>query len=203
MMEILAGSDNFFKYLVTIGIGLVFVGLVYPLRKEQKLRLDQLEIQHKERMLEIEVEEFQKQPAILTKLKTDIQAELDSIGEIRKRVAPKDRVAILKREDELMRQFDDAKAKFHNFSEKLKIENCNLEFEKARNAELSAQINQYWWFNFVFIVVGGMAFLSGIIFWMNSTYIEEQKKLEEAPAEHTNFFAKTGEWLARNLWRRR
>lgn len=80
-----SGSENLYKYLVTIGILMVAMTVYYPLKEKQDLELQEIELNSKIESLTLKIQENKKRIKIIEdkkKKKLDVNNEFEEIKKL-------------------------------------------------------------------------------------------------------------------------
>ena len=192
--KILPNTDNFFKYLLTIGIILIFFAILYPLQKQQEVdllineyaknlsvynyKLDLLE--QETANLEAFVVQAQEKINHLDSLKSTLQFDADSLQE--KMV-------------ELKSAFESQKEILLEKGDELKMTQISQKYEGEKIAKMETYLSSYWIFKFLFILIGVLLTLFGIRFWAASTYLEEQLKAKDYDPTYKHSYVRCLDWI--------
>ena len=166
-------TDNFFKYLLTIGVLFVLFAVVYPLKKEQALKIEAIELQRKNDELSSDINSLTAQTNELESISRSTQRVLDRLDSIQNRSTGKDYMDVLKQRMDIKEKFDAKKAGIMAYAHDLEVKNILLKYEGRKQLEIERQIWEYAVFKAIFWILGVVFGISGIVFWMGSTYLDE------------------------------
>jgi hypothetical protein len=178
MSSLVPDTDNFFKYLLTVGVLMVLFGLIYPLKQEQGLRTKLIEIKEQDSLLRIEVEFLELQVNDLDTLKNRTQQKVDELKRKKIKASKIEQVSLDERILLLVDNFDNKRNAGLSTAKEAKLKQAKLKFEQKRYDETNKQIKQYFLFKTFFWWVGFALMLAGLFFWMDSTYYDELVKVQ-------------------------
>lgn len=172
----LPGADNLSKYLLTIGFVLVFFVIVYPLQKEQKLKLDALNLLMEEELLQQDISGIIGKIDELKKDSVELNSSISSLKFRLVNTTFQDSLAIekliLDKKQVFTKKIEDVEL----ITESLQKKSVKLDFEIKKQNEVRAQISSYVWLEWIFMSIGVIFILLGFRFWLSSTYVDEMEK---------------------------
>ena len=177
MSSILPDTDNFFKYILTIGVLMVLFGLIYPLKQEQGLRTKRIEIKENDSLLRIEITYLEIQVNDLDTLQKRTQLKVDDLKKKRKHVSFAQQTKIDERIAALVDNFYSKRSSGLLAAKDVKLKKAKLSYEQQQYIETSKQVSEYFWFRSTFWGLGIVLTLAGLFFWMDSTYYDELVKI--------------------------
>lgn len=173
MDTLFPNTDNFFKYLLTIGLVLILFAVVYPLKKEQALRLESIELIKKNNQLRNDIAHLNILSQELEKHKIVTQKQIDTLNSLLHKGNSVSFLEIQKRKIELKDKFDERKTQLLSTTHDLDSKNIALKSEEEKHEEIKNQIWEYAVFKALFWVIGIVFCLSGFFFWMSSAYLDD------------------------------
>lgn len=175
MESLLPNTDNFFKYLLSIGLILILYAVVYPLKKEQELKIESINLLMKNNKLVNDINYLKSEAIELKKLQESTNKQVDTLNQLLLK-SSNSFIEIQKQKLELKTKFDEKKARLIVATHDLEDKNIELKFEGDRHAEIQKQIWHYAAFKAIFWVIGIVLSLLGFLFWMGSAYMDEMIK---------------------------
>lgn len=180
MSSFLPDTDNFFKYILTIGVLMILFGLVYPLKQEQLLRTKLIEIREQDSLLKIEVHFLEMQVDDLDSFQRKTQKKVDELNAIKHQLPSSEQLQYDEKIVALVDKFYEKRTSGLNVARDARIKRAKLEYEQRRYNEAERQINEYFVFKTIFWGLGSILMIAGLLFWMDSTYFEERNKVHQS-----------------------
>ncbi|RQO32557.1 hypothetical protein DBR32_02885 [Taibaiella sp. KBW10] len=204
--NILPGSDNFFKYLLTAGLILLFFAIVYPLQQEQKLKFERITLKIEEEKLSNDTAHLRIKMSEIKSLQITIQKQIDVLKKLEEEKGEKS-LEIQNSKIELLKYFNEKKEDGLKYANEIEISNLKLKEEKQKIEELKNQIFSYVFFKCIFIIVGILFCLGGFRFWLGTTYADELTKsgqpfdsnYKTSYVRYMNYFRKYIFWTSLTL----
>lgn len=193
--KVLPSTDNFFKYLLTVGVILVFFAILYPLQKQQDLDLAINEYKKNVEVYDYQVEvlavEANSLESLLGRTKADIQ-KLDSLR--RFKIGNTD--SLKAQMVGLKEEFDSKKAVAVKKGQDLKQTQIAQKFELEKINKLQSYLSSYFLVKLLCIIVGTLLFILGLWFWASSTYLDEKIKVKDASLDYQHSYIKCCDWIS-------
>jgi len=180
MIDVMPNTDNFFKYILTVGVLMILFGLVYPLKQEQLQRVKLIEIKEQDSLLRIEIKFLQMQADDLSTLQNRTQKKVDELKRIKKNQPISKQGEYDEKITSLVDNFYEKKTFGINNAHEITLKRAKLQYEQKRYIETEKQINEYFVFKSVFWGLGFILMLAGLFFWMDSTYFDERVKADQS-----------------------
>lgn len=199
MNSLLPNTDNFFKYLLTIGLAFLFFALIYPLKKEQQLRLAQIDLLNQSTQLNYEIKAMRTVVDELDEYRAQIQLQINRIDSLQRKSPNKDSLGLQRQKNELKAQFDSKKEQLAPKIDALNLKNIANDFAIQKHEELASQIWEYTVFKAIFWIAGILCSLLGFTFWMGTVYMDEQIKGLQIANGYQSIYIKTVEFLKRDF----
>ena len=170
--SLLPNSDNLYKFLFMGGIFMVVFSFIYPLEKKQKLELDVIVYNKQIALLNNDILELNAEVNNLKKISKESLVNLNKTKELKVRT---EAIAKIKEiQDKYNKEFIETKSKENEIITK----NIILIYEKARIELLKEHINDFCFFRWIFLIIGSIFTVFGLIRWYILTLLSEkiQKK---------------------------
>jgi hypothetical protein len=191
-------TDNIFKYLLTVGIALLFFALIYPLQKQQQVELQRNEALAKERVLGIDISVMESNIANLKGSLPHTQHWIDSI---KKQKTKTNSAAIDKAISDTISVFERKKQEASTQIQSLQKNQIQQESEREKIKITSKHIWQFFLFKMAFIVIGAIFTLTGLYFWLGSAYIDDAKKGVDYKQQFKSNYVRFGDLCMRHQGR--
>lgn len=188
--SLLPGTDNFFKYLLTLGFVMIAFGLLYPLKKKQELALQEIDIRMQLEKMGEEIKHLQADATNLKHFETAIQSEIDSLKALRKTVSIQASATIYDHMLALNAVFEGKKDAISKNGKELALKSIEQKASILKQNEVKGQILIYSWFNGIFFIGGALLAISGLLFWLSSSYIDDFKKGQELTPPYSSRFVR-------------
>jgi hypothetical protein len=179
MNELLPSTDNFFKYLLTIGLLLIVFTIMYPIQKQKEVDLEILNYNSSVDILNLRIVSLEKNVTDLEKTKVTMQLELDSLKQLKETLSPDKAKVIESIRVEKKEEFDRLKKDLINVADSLLVGRINVDNTKEKIKKLNSYFSFFVTYKIVFLVVGIFFSFFGFRYWIASAYLEELKKGKE------------------------
>lgn len=167
--SIFPSSDNLYKFLFMGGIFMVAFSFIYPLENKQKI---ELEINLYNKQIELLNEEISQLNKDVDKLKVNTKETLKKLESIKKSNINK--ASSSKEIKEIQENYN---IEFHTIKSKeteVLTKNIILKYEKDKIGLLLNHINSFSIFRWLFLVVGSIFSITGLLFWWRSTRVSTE-----------------------------
>jgi uncharacterized membrane protein len=172
------GTDNLSKYLLTVGFVLIFFAIIYPLQKEQELKLDELNLLMEEELLHQDISGICEKINELKKDSIELAKDVSSLKSKLLNTAYKDSITIEKlisdKKEAFIKKVEDAEVIVDSLHKK----STKLNFDIKKQNEIGTQIKSYKWFKWIFLCLGTIFIFLGFRLWLSSTYVDEMQKCD-------------------------
>ena len=195
MKELLPDTDNFFKYLMTIGLVLVVFVIIYPVQEQKEVDLeinsyikDTSILKYRIYRLRCKVDEFKNTQAVT-------QHYLDSLKALEPNLKQIDR-----EKSEALRQkarddFNQKKDHHMQTVDSLYEMNITSDAEAQKIRKLEGYFSFFKTYKIVLLIVGMVVATIGLFYWTTSVYRDEKKKDEELHSIHESAFVRHCKWI--------
>ncbi|GEM_PF-2793916 len=186
--DLIPGADNLFKYLLSAGIILLLFALIYPLKKEQELKIERIELLIKEKNIKNDIKHLRIKESELKKLEGETQDQVDKLK------AERD-----KANKSMYLEYEKERIALKNFFDDKKNEGLKLAYEIDKNLvelsgatkkvnEMHDQIWSYFYFRIGFITIGILFCVGGFRFWIGSTYRDELTRSKDVDESYRSSY---------------
>lgn len=179
MNDFLPNTDNFFKYLLTIGMLLIVFTILYPIQKQKEVDLEIVTYNTDTAILNFKLKKIEEKVAILISEKDSIQAILDGLKIIRDKSNKIEASNIEKNRISLKEYFDKNKSDLNQLLDSLSINAIKLNEQKKRIKKLESYFAFFRNYKLILLVLGFILSFIGLRYWIASVYMEEIKKSKE------------------------
>lgn len=171
---IFSGSDNLFKYLFTAGVVLIIVSLVHPLQKKQDIEL-QISIYNKEAaLLNKKISDTKHIIAVAQNESQKILDSLEHLDRLRNQAIDKSaKDTIGKRIKQIQTRYNSDFNELQKQQREIEISVIILEHERTKINLLKQHALTYDKYFSIFIWLGVVTALIGLVFWAISTRKKE------------------------------
>lgn len=132
MNDFLPSTDNFFKYLLTIGLLLIVFTIMYPIQKQKEVDIEILDYSNDVEILNLKIKRFEDIVNTFSSVKSSLQSELDSL----KLLEAKSNILIAQKIENVRiqkkQQFDLEHKSLISIVDSLKVEKINLNKQKKK-----------------------------------------------------------------------
>ena len=165
----LSGSDNFFKYLFTVGAVMIVISILYPLQKSQEIEMQRTDLVKESELLNNEIRLLNNEYQKNAKEYADVSATLDSLVSIFD-----DKVLVNEQFLKLRKRGNEIIQKLNDRERELEIKNIIVKNEKLKIDLLEEHSESYK--NYYLFIKGiGIFFLIiGFVGWSLSTFVKEK-----------------------------
>lgn len=188
MQEFLPNTDNFFKYLLTIGLILIIFTIIYPVQMQKEIDMELLGYKSKVEILSLEISHIEKEVEKLNTLRLDIQKDMDSLKEVKNSVSGKRIVTIENIRIALKEKFDNNKENILIKVDSLKIKQIILSSEKERINKLNGYYSFFKVNKSFLLGIGFILCFLGFRYWISSVYVDELQKGKKIYANYKSSF---------------
>lgn len=196
--KVLPNTDNFFKYLLTIGIVLIFFAILYPLQKQQEVDLAINEYSKNVSIYDYKVDLLETETTSLEKLLSKTQAEINSLDSL-KNSGQFASDSIHLKMVALKADFDAKKELAIKKGEELKTTQISQQYENEKIEKMQSYLSSYWIFKVLFIVIGLLLSIFGIRFWAASAYLDEQLKAKGYDPTYKHSYVRCLNWIKKYI----
>jgi hypothetical protein len=161
--------------------------VVYPLQKEQELKLEEINLLMKVEKISSEITALNKDIVLLDSVEAGAKKEINKIkalqlsGQIDS-LTSEIKIAAVKLD------FENKKSPLSKKALELDLKNIESKYEIQKHDELCDQIRSYTIFKIVFIGGGILFIILGFRFWLSSTFIDETEKCKNITPPYSSSF---------------
>lgn len=195
MKELFPDTDNFFKYLLTIGLILIVFVIIYPVQQQKEADIDinnysrdTAILQHRISRLSCDIDEF-------VRSKASTQAIEDSLKGLEPGLKPQDRERIEVLREKIKEDFNTKKEHYSQLSDSLYELNITADAEREKIRKLESYFSFFKTYKIIFLAVGIIVSFIGMFYWTASVYRDEKKKDEELKSGHDSAFVRHGKFF--------
>ncbi|WP_090783532.1 hypothetical protein [Pedobacter sp. ok626] len=159
---------------------MILFGLIYPLKQEQRLRTELIEIKEKDSLLQIQVSYLSIFVSDLDTLQRKTQERVNKLKNQKLRSTSGQRNQLDEKIQVLVDKFYDQRRIGLDSAKEMKLRKVKLKYEKNRYDETKIQIQEYFVFKTIFWGFGVILTIAGLFFWMDSTHFDEREKVSRS-----------------------
>lgn len=199
MTDFLPSTDNFFKYLLTIGLILIGFTIMYPIQKQKEVDIEILNYKTKIEVLDVAKKNLSKEVEELKDTRNRTQSELDSLKKL-KLIATKSTASeIEKIRVQKKAEFDQSKQNLIVAVDSLNTVEINLRNEKIRIEKLGKYFDFFKTYKIILLSLGFILIAIGLRYWISSVYLDEIKKGKEHEASYRPSFVRHVDFCKRYM----
>lgn len=181
--SLLPSTDNFFKYLLTIGLVALIFAFIYPVQNENKLKLEKIELDEAMTLDSLSLNNLLSDTTRIFKQQREIISEVRRINNLGNS-AP---VGAKATNDSLTKIFKDNKKLLDQQITELNVQIVKTAFKAKRIAELKHQSSNFNKVRRFGILYGVACTAFGLMFWAGSIYHDEKEKAGKNNENHTTY----------------
>ena len=200
MPEFLPDTDNFFKYLLTIGLILIAFVIVYPVQQQKEVDIEINGYLRDAKILDYRIQRLKDDVGEFKFLRNSTQHRLDSLKNLMKisvDLNERDRIEVVR--NNLKNEFDKKRNTYDQIVDTLYILNVTLDYGREKIKKLSGYFSFFKSYKIVFLICGVLTSILGLVYWCASVYREELKKDKEIDQDYRSFFVKHCIWVSLRL----
>jgi len=167
-----SGIDNLYKFLTIGGIIMVFTSLVYPLEKEQLIKIEIITNEQEQALLNNEITNTLKAARKLHLKSTSYKTKIDSL----KKLDQSKHLFEIKKTQET---FNLSHLKLKEKQTEIETKQIIINYHNKRIIQLRKNAQNYSQYTTLLKCIGIASFILGLFFWVKSTYTSEKLKKEE------------------------
>lgn len=195
MKELLPDTDNYFKYLLTIGLVLVVFVIIYPVQEQKGVDIEINSYTKDTSILKYRISRLREELEEFKTLQVSTQAYLDSLKDLEANLKPVDRD-----KSEILRQkakddFDQKKVHQKQTVDSLYEMNIASESEAQKIRKLEGYFSFFKTYKITLLILGIVISMVGLFYWTASVYRDEKKKDEELRGSHESAFVRHCRWI--------
>ncbi len=191
---ILSGSDNLWKYIFTVGVLLIALSILYPLKQSEIIDLQIIDLNTNSKSLVLKIKHLKEDIAAFSKYLSIATQDLDSLKMLKNQSSVLSKISSIESEIALERKVIQNKIRELQL---LVIENKGKEDYIIELQKHSGNYRIYFYLGFVF---GAVLLLWGIYKWLMATIASDKlrwKELGESERDTLEEILKSLKW-----WRR-
>ncbi|WP_196887170.1 hypothetical protein [Aureivirga sp. CE67] len=173
LSNVFSGIDNIYKFLTISGLIMFCTAMIYPLQKEQILKLEKNKCEEQDKLLLKEQENLTEKVLKLIEEGTFIE---NSLKELSNNDSIRNKSIKI---DSLQDIFNKKYLKMIDKELILSKKEINIEYNKKKITILENDISSYQIYVNLLKFPGIISFILGLIFWIRSTRISEKLKKKE------------------------
>lgn len=199
MNDFLPSTDNFFKYLLTIGLLLIVFTIMYPIQKQKEVDIEILDYSNDVEILNLKIKRFEDIVNTFSSVKSSLQSELDSL----KLLEAKSNILIAQKIENVRiqkkQQFDLEHKSLISIVDSLKVEKINLNKQKKKIESLKGYYSFFRTYKIILLLSGCFLAIVGFRYWLASVYVEELKKGKDYDQHYRSSFIRHIEYCKQNF----
>lgn len=192
--KILPNTDNFFKYLLTIGIVLIFFAILYPLQKQEEIDIKINDYNKNLEVYNYKVDLLEKETNSLQSLLNETQKKINELDSLKK-INPSNSDYLNKQMLTLKNEFDAKKEIAVNKGEELKMAHIGQKYEYKKIDKMKSYLSSYFIFKVGFLFFGILLSFFGIRFWAASAYLDENLKAKDLDPTYKHSYVRCLNWV--------
>lgn len=203
MTEFLPNTDNFFKYLLTIGLLLIVFTILYPIQKQKEVDLEILSYNTEAGILNFKINSLTKEVNDLQEETNSVQHSLDSLKTLRDHSNIEEAKRIEGLRVSIKQDFDKTKSRLTILADSLTVNQITAEQQKRRIQKLESYFAFFRNYKLILLILGFVLSFIGMRYWLASVYMEEVKKGKEVETAYQSSFVRHIEFCKRrfvNKW---
>ncbi len=188
LSNLLPQTDNFFKYILTIGIVLLLFTIVYPIQKEKEYNLEYLRYLGEKELLDFKINSLKSKFEDFKLLTNYTQKEIDSLKLKLGRGNLEQDKFISGLRNTKKQEYDSLKVALLNVVDSLQVNNINLKIQKNKIEQLRQFVSIFSVFKWVILPISIFLMIIGFRYWASSVYLDELKKCKDYDQEYKSSF---------------
>lgn len=190
MKELFPDTDNFFKYLLTIGLILIVFVIIYPVQEQKEVDIEINNYMRDTAILHHRISRLTNDIAEFVPVKSSTQSILDSLKKLEPGLKPEDKDKLEALRAKIKDDFDTKKQHYQQLSDSLYELNITTDAEAQKVRKLEGYFSFFKTYKIIFLIVGIGVALIGLFYWTTSVYRDEKKKDEEIATGHESAFVR-------------
>ncbi len=199
MDNFLPSTDNFFKYLLTIGLALIIFVIVYPAQQQKEIDIEINGYQKDTAILKYKIGRLKKDIAEFALNKSTTQQILDSLKEAESHQTATERIQTELLRGKIRDEFEGRRDRYARLTDSLSIMNITIEAERKKIHKLEGYFSLFKTYKIVFLIAGVFIAIFGLLYWSAAVYRDEKKKDEDLANTHVSAYVKHSGWLKRMM----
>lgn len=190
--DLLPSTDNFFKYILTIGFVCLVFAFIYPIQNQNKLEVEKITLLEAMAIDSVDHRALEKQFDELKQLRDQITDSINKLNALGKN-AP---VGSKQKVDSFRAAFFTSKNQFHSKAIEINKQTLKTDYAKQRYLTLDTQVHSFKTIKNIGIIVGVILMAFGLLFWAGSSYHDELTKAKNDPPQtiYTQYFDRLNKW---------
>jgi hypothetical protein len=189
-MDFLPNTDNFFKYLLTVGLLLIIFTVMYPLKKQQELDLELLSYERDTSVVSFKVEHLNKKISELEAVRANTQKFLDSLKKLQSSAEQEDSINIEQIRISKMNGYEVRRKSLMGVTDSLTVAQIDLLNKSKKVAKLKKYVSVYERYKIVLLTVGFILSFLGFRYWTAAVYRDEILKDKDVNTLYKSSFVR-------------
>lgn len=190
MNDLLPSTDNFFKYLLTIGLLLIIFTIMYPIQKQKEVDLEILNYRTQTEIANLETSKLARKVEYMDLVRKNLQTELDSLKQLKEKVSIDSAKYIEGVRIAKKALFDNYKESLLNTTDSLIVVKIKLKSDEMKIAKLDSYFSFFRVYKIAFLLIGIFLTLFGLRYWIAAVYADELKKGKEIGSGYRSSFVR-------------
>lgn len=179
MDKFLPDTDNFFKYLLTIGLILIVFVIIYPVQEQKEVDIEINGYQKDAKVLDYRVARLKADILEFDSVTTKSQGILDSLKKVESAQNGMQRSETELTRNRIKDEFDVKRGRLIELTDSLAIIDITNQAERQKIQKLEGYFAFFKTYKIVFLIAGVVIAAFGLYYWSASVYRDEKKKDQE------------------------